>query len=454
MGAGFGRFGLSSSAASARSQRAGERQCNFEFNFKFKLGGTGRHCVRGCAALVVMLGGAAPAAGQAADLRIDAAGTPATVAGALVGSAAYPADVAVGALGGSLLRDRRGGSILLFGDTIRVTTFSSVLHVRGEVHQLAFPVMVRQGTLYVPEQFFIEWLPKRYPQQFAYADGVLRSRRFPLLAAADGGQAAAEASVAEQAPPIQEPVAAQPAPPPPAPRRTPNIVVIDAGHGGRDPGKIGPNRLREKDVALSLARRLGELLRSRGYEVHLTRSSDTLVALADRPHLANVWKDGRPTAIFLSIHANSVARGDAKGFETFFLSDATTEDERRVAEMENAAVEFEDVPDQRGSELDGILAGLRNDYYVRASSELAEIVQGQLALFHTGPNRGVKRAGFDVLVGALMPAALVEVAFISNREEANLLGTSAFQDKIVWGLAAAVDTFFERHAHLLTAAPR
>jgi N-acetylmuramoyl-L-alanine amidase len=443
---------------------------------------------RGCGAALLLLTLPAAAGGQAADLRIDAAGTRATVSGALVGSASYPADRAVAALGGTLLRDRRGGSILLFGDTIRLFTFSSLIHLRGEVHQLAFPVTVRQGTLYVPEQFFIEWLPKRYPQEIAFADGVLRSRAGPLLAATTaggsnggeagngqqtGGRAQENAgdrsqqstgatragspapsptarpgsSASEQQPPATQPV-------PPTPRPTPNIVVIDAGHGGRDPGKIGPNRLREKDVALALAKRLRELLQSRGYEVHLTRSSDTLVALSDRPHMANVWKDGRPTAIFLSIHANSVARGDARGFETFLLSDARTEDERRVAEMENAAVEFEDVPAHVGTELDGILAGLRNDYYVRASNELAEIVQSQLALFHTGPNRGVKRAGFRVLVGALMPAVLVEVAFISNRQEANLLGTSAFQDKVAWGLAAAVDTFFQRHAHLLTAAPR
>jgi N-acetylmuramoyl-L-alanine amidase len=419
-----------------------------------------------CAVLLSFLESPAPLRGQAADLRIDGAGTPATVAGALAGSAAYPADAAVAALGGTVLRDRRGGAIVLFGDTIRLFTYSSLLHLRGEVHQLAYPVTVRQGMLYVPEQFFIEWLPKRYPEHVTYAGGVLRSTTGPRLAsaktsAADGGSAAASSDAAAQAeqrlpPPIGQaapPPRPDPAPAQPAPqaRRTPNIVVIDAGHGGRDPGKIGPNKLREKDVVLSLARRLGELLKSRGYEVHLTRSADTLVALSDRPHMANVWKDGRPTAIFLSIHANSVARGDARGFETFFLSDARTEDERRVAEMENAAVEFEDVPGETGTELDGILAGLRNDYYVRASSELADIVQNQLALFHTGPNRGVKRAGFHVLIGALMPAVLVEVAFISNRQEANLLGTSAFQDKVVWGLAAAVDTFFQRHAHLLTA---
>jgi N-acetylmuramoyl-L-alanine amidase len=323
----------------------------------------------------------------------------------------------------------------------------------------------RDGELFLPEQFFIEWLPRTYPERLAFAGGALRDTRAladgdaPASPAAERTAPPPPASTREQPPVRQrqtaEPPAgaAQPAPPP-ARAAVKRVVVIDPGHGGRDPGKIGPNRLREKDVALALAKRMDALLRERGYEVHLTRTKDTLVALADRPRLANRWKDGRPSAIFVSIHANSVARGDARGYETFFLSDARTEDERRVAEMENAAVEFEDVPDDADSELDGILAGLRNDFYVRASSELAEIVQEEISLFHAGPNRGVKRAGFRVLVGALMPAVLVEVAFISNRAEADLLGTSAFQDKVAFGLVEAIDRFFDRNGHLLTAGAR
>jgi N-acetylmuramoyl-L-alanine amidase len=415
------------------------------------------------AAAILLLCAPATVRGQAADLRIEGAGGRATVAGMMVGSAAYPADHAVSALGGTTVRDARGGAILLFGDTIRLFTFSSLLHLRGEVHQLAFPVMVRAGALYLPEQFFIEWLPARYPDRVQYANGVLRGRAVAVVAAAAEApppqrprapeQSAAEAPPVGSASPAPRPPPPPP-PPPPATRAARGVVVIDAGHGGRDPGKIGPNRLREKDVALALAKRLGELLGSRGYEVHLTRTTDTLIALGDRPHLANRWKNGRPTAILLSIHANSVARGDAQGFETFFLSEARTDDERRVAEIENAAIEYEDLPETGGSELDQILSGLRNDYYVRASSDLAASVQEQLSLFHTGPNRGVKRAGFRVLVGAAMPAVLVEVAFISNREEANLLGSSAFQDKVAWGLAQAVDGFFERNGHLLTAGAR
>jgi N-acetylmuramoyl-L-alanine amidase len=415
--------------------------------------------------------------GQAADLRIEAGGPARIVEGVTAGAAAYPAAAALEALGGRVAPDARGASLFLFGDTIRVHTFSALVHLRGEVHQLAYPVVSRGGQLYLPEQFFIEWLPRRYPDRLAFAGGALRDTR-ALAALAAPAEPPPPPAAERRAPPVesappprtgsatqppaarQPPAAtqppAQPAPPPaaraPAPAR--RVVVIDPGHGGRDPGKVGPNRLREKDVALALGKRLAALLKERGYEVHLTRTTDTLVALADRPRLANRWKGGRPSAIFLSIHANSVARGDARGYETFFLSDARTEDERRVAEMENAAVEFEDVPGETSSELDGILASLRNDFYVRASGELAEIVQDELSLFHTGPNRGVKRAGFHVLVGALMPAVLVEVAFISNREEADLLGTSAFQDKVAFGLVEAVDRFFERNGHLLTAGAR
>jgi N-acetylmuramoyl-L-alanine amidase len=237
------------------------------------------------------------------------------------------------------------------------------------------------------------------------------------------------------------PRAATPAPPA-------RVVILDAGHGGPDPGRIGPNRLREKDVTLSLVRRLGAILAERGYEVHYTRTTDTLIALADRPRLANQWKAGRPSALFLSIHANA-GPSKATGFETFFLSDARTEDERRVAEMENAAVEYERNGDAAAlPEIDQIFNSLRNDFYIHASNDLAEAVQARLAAFHPGPNRGVKQAGFRVLVGAFMPAVLIEVAFISNAGEARLLGTASFQQKLARAIADAVDRFFDGHEHL------
>ncbi len=230
------------------------------------------------------------------------------------------------------------------------------------------------------------------------------------------------------------------------------LVVVDAGHGGRDPGKVGPDGVREKDVTLAIAKRLATALRERGYEVRMTRTTDTLIALADRPRMANRWKNGRPAALFVSIHANAY-RGSAEGFETYFLSDARTDDERRVAEMENAAVAYEERPAQAaGDDVGQILNGLRNDFYVHASDDLAEEVQRELAGFHPGPNRGVKQAGFRVLVGAFMPAVLVETAFISDRAEERLLATDGFQQKLALAIGDAIDRFFDRHEHLWVSA--
>ncbi len=221
---------------------------------------------------------------------------------------------------------------------------------------------------------------------------------------------------------------------------------------GEDTGKIGPNGLREKDATLQLSRRLGSLLKARGYEVHFTRTTDTLIALADRPRFANQWKNGRPSALFISIHMNSAPTQTktVRGFETFLLADARTEDEQRVAEMENAAVAFENQPAKSDSEEDGILNGLRNDFWVRASSDLADDVQSAIAGVHSGPDRGVKRAGFRVLVGALMPAVLVEVAFISNPAEAKLIRQATFQEDIAKAVAGAIDSFFDDHERLMT----
>ncbi|MGH6690970.1 MAG: N-acetylmuramoyl-L-alanine amidase family protein, partial [Gammaproteobacteria bacterium] len=324
------------------------------------------------------------------------------------------------------------------GDTLVFHTFSPFFTVRGDVVQLAFPATKADGSLWLPEQFFIEWLPARYPGLVEYQSGVLRTTQSTIVAGAPNTAAPTTAPTWVATPPSQE--------------RTVPVVVLDAGHGGRDPGKIGPTGLKEKDATLVLVNRLARVLRQRGYEVQLTRTSDTLIALADRPHMANVWKGTRP-ALFLSIHANSVRSSSVRGFETFFLSEARTEDERRVAEMENAAIEFEDEASRVSDDaVGGILNDIRNDFYVRASGDLAEVVQDRLASFHTGPNRGVKRAGFRVLVGALMPAVLVEVAFISNRLEARLLGTTDFQNTVARNLADAVDVFFARNQHLWSGA--
>jgi len=375
------------------------------------------------------------AVAQPTALAIEGAGDTVRVAPAThLGHPAYPAS-ALSALGARWEDDPAGARAVLFGDTLRFELYSPFFTVRGETVQLVAPVYRAGGALHLPHQFFAEWLPARYPDRLRYENGVLR------LAPAAAASAAARQDAAPRSA---------------ASNRPTRVVIIDPGHGGRDPGKIGPNGLREKDVTLAVSRRLAALLRAReGYEVHLTRTTDTLIALEDRPALANRWKAGRPSAVYISIHANSAPRS-ARGFETFFLSEARTEDERRVAEMENAAVQFEDARKSAngdGNELGAILNTLRNDFYLRASNNLAEIVQRRLATFHPGPNRGVKQGGLVVLIGAFMPAVLVEMAFISDQREARLLGSSEFQQKIAFALAEAVEEFFDTHEHLWLAEP-
>lgn len=379
-------------------------------------------------------------------LRVaEGQGAPQSVALAMHrGYPAYPA-AALAGIGARIIEAPTGARIVIGGDTLVFQLYSPFFMVGGKARQLAAPVYREGGVLYLPHQFLTEWLPASYPDRYRFDGGVLRYTPVPtaeVVASRDGdGVAVSRTDPADATPQKRQ------AEPPP------RVVIIDAGHGGRDPGKTGPNGLKEKDVTLAVAKRLAEILRGRdGYEVHLTRTTDTLIALADRPRLANQWKAGRPSALFISIHANAHG-SQARGYETFFLSEARTEDERRVAEMENAAVEFEeDRVAATDDDLDWILNHLRNDFYLRASHDLAEIVQKRIGAIHPGPNRGVKQAGFRVLVGAFMPAVLVEMAFITHREESRLLASTSFQQEIARALAEAVEDFFASHEHLWLAA--
>ena len=381
----------------------------------------------------------APAVAQA-PLTLGSGPAASTVAAALHrGYPSYPA-TALRAFGADVRSAAEGARILVFGDTIVLHSLAPFFTANGQLEHLAHPVYAEGGVVYLPRQFFSEWLPARYPDSLALVDGalVLRSA-MPPAASRTADSAAAE--------PLGTPAPTRPAL---SARDLARVVVIDAGHGGPDAGAVGPGGVREKDVTLGIALRLAALLRSQpGYEVHLTRATDTLISLFDRPRLANQWKDERAAALFVSIHANSSRDPSASGFETFILSEARTADERAVAERENAAASYDDVESAvQQDEFAFILSDLRNEFYVHASHDLATLAQGELARFHPGPDRGVKQAPFVVLVGAFMPAVLVETAFVSNPAEARLLPSSAFQDRVAMALSVAIEHFFDTHAYL------
>ena len=226
------------------------------------------------------------------------------------------------------------------------------------------------------------------------------------------------------------------------------VVVIDAGHGGADPGALGPQGIREKNVALGIAVELARILREKpGIEVHMTRDDDTFVDVWDRGQIATDVKGERP-GVFVSVHANSFPTSrTTQGFETYFLSEARTEHERRVSANENAPLSFggQGVSAESQPDLDFIMRELRNLEHQHWSALLAEIVQDEIGGFHPGPNRGVKQGVLAVLTNALMPSVLVEVGYLSNPDEGRLMGRSDFQERASEAIARAVLRFFERY---------
>ena len=212
-------------------------------------------------------------------------------------------------------------------------------------------------------------------------------------------------------------------------------IVIDPGHGGKEVGAVGPNGLLEKDVTLEVARKLGSALERLGTRVVLTRDDDSVVSLDQRTAIANQYK----ADLFLSVHMNAAVVKGAKGSETYFLSLEASDDlARRAAETENAAAA---VPAGAAADLKLILWDLAHQEYVQESSRLAQAIQEEMNKATGVQNRGVKQAPFKVLVGATMPAALVEVGFITNPEEEVKLKSDSFQDVMVEALVRAVQRY-------------
>ncbi len=203
-------------------------------------------------------------------------------------------------------------------------------------------------------------------------------------------------------------------------------IIIDAGHGGKDPGAIGPTGLKEKVVTLDIASRLKQLITSnmKDIKVIMIRDKDIYVSLQERTMLANKY----PDAIFISIHCNASYNKQAKGAETYFLSTAKTDWQRAVEARENASLAF-DIKTEDKEGLDFILWDLAQNEFLSESSHIAELIQKQFES-NTKNCRGLNQAGFYVLKGNYMPAVLVETAFISNPEEEKMLKTSDFRQKL------------------------
>lgn len=324
----------------------------------------------------------------------------------------FPA-VGLGALAGALGYPWAADAIELGGSRIQFVPGSPFFQASGRTYQLAFAPYRSGGSLMLPVQWASDWLPAALPGEWRYRGGRLESVAEPARAAE----------------------------PPPRRPRDRWVVVIDPGHGGVDPGAIGPKRTREKNVVLAVARALARVLEENpAIQVVMTRTTDTLIALEDRPRIANQ----AGADLFLSIHTNALHRPQVAGVETYFLDVAKTEDAERVARMENAAIRFER-PSAGLDPITFMLRDLDQNAYLIESWRWADLVQGALGESLDTPSRGVKSAGFFVLVGANMPSVLAEIGYITNPEEEQKLRSKAYQDRVAESLARSIEAYLQSY---------
>ncbi len=301
-----------------------------------------------------------------------------------------------------------------------------------------------------------------------YAIARLRGRNEIVLRVASAGadpNIAAPMIVHDDAPrrpaaPVARAVAFAPAPKPGANSRaqpvasTPSnmseeirqpghfLVMIDPGHGGYDPGTQSPAGAEEKDLALQIATRLKSALEARGIRAELTRSTDVFISLAERTRIAN--RAGAD--LFVSIHLNSSPNTDTTGIEVYYLNNTTDRATIRLARMENAGAGGYGAAD--ASNLNYILADLRQNYKASEAASVARMIDAQTvadldAGFGLKVNAlGAKMGPFYVLVGAHMPAVLVECGFMSNAGEAARLASADYQEVLAGAVASAVAHYF------------
>jgi N-acetylmuramoyl-L-alanine amidase len=222
-----------------------------------------------------------------------------------------------------------------------------------------------------------------------------------------------------------------------------DIVVIDAGHGGKDPGAIGVDNVKEKDITLAIALKLGEIMKKEMPDVKLvyTRNNDTFLDLYKRGKIANE-NNGK---LFISIHCNSTKKkpSDASGAEVYLLRPGRTQEAIEIAETENSVIKYEDNPQkyEKLTDENFILVSMAHSAYMKYSEKFAELLHKEFDVNLKLKSRGVKQAGFYVLVGASMPSVLIETGFISNKGDAKFLKSTAGQNQVAESIFSSIKTY-------------
>ncbi len=356
------------------------------------------------------------------------------------------------AIAGVLLAQPLGLTISLDGSALRVTlsdrggTFdfdlgSPFVRYEGAAYPLIGAPYVARDTVFLPLQWLAGHVPRLLASRYHWDPGLARLDEVAIAPVATPVTPSRPAATVSAPTAVPNPVTGL---------RLAHTIVVDPGHGGIDPGNPGlhvPRGLTEKHITLGIGRLLRAELQRRGLSVVLTRTSDTLIDLASRPLFCRADCD-----LFVSIHVNAMPQGrrqtQVNGVETYFVSDAKTEDQKRVAQMENDALRFETrAAVQGGGPLGFILNDLQLNEYLRESARLAELVHTKVAGVHPGEDRGVQQGPFLVLAAARRPAILVEAGFATNPTDGAFLASAHGQHKIATAIADGIVAYlleFER----------
>lgn len=228
-----------------------------------------------------------------------------------------------------------------------------------------------------------------------------------------------------------------------------DTVVLDAGHGGKDAGTVGRKGTKEKDITLDIAKRIAFMLeKNTRIRVVLTRDEDIFVPVEKRTQIANK-SNGK---IFVSIHVNANPNRRVRGFETYLLRPGKTDDAIAVASRENSVIQMEGKSRNTFEGLSAenlIMATMAQSMFLKESEDLASFIQSELDSRLSTPNRGVKQAGFYVLIGASMPNVLIEIGFLSNSVEEKNMKKPKYRQKIAQGIYSAILRFKESREKVL-----
>ena len=319
------------------------------------------------------------------------------------------------------------------------------LRVGGAVVPLVGGAYVVRDTLFVPLQWLAEFIPRMFTEGYRYDPLAARFEEARLAPVVTRMSRGSVPSSTGHRPATQRETANG--------FRLHHKVVVDAGHGGVDEGNPGvylPRGIKEKHVALSIAKDVQRALDSMGIEVVMTRTTDTLINLFERAPLCRTDCD-----LFVSIHVNSMPRSDrgrTRGMMTYFIGDEVTEEADRVARMENAALRYQSdyVSDVENDPLAFIMKDLQTNEFLRESAQAAEFIQREGTRVHPGGDRKAKQSrGFVVLRTATRPAVLVETGFATNRSDGAFLGTRDGQRNLGAAIARGIVEYLHHYERKL-----